>query len=245
MKALIVSIILLASCAKEAKISTDSFGLRVSDVHMDITQLNEIDWWIGAKRKEDKVTQSISFSIDMPLLPQKELDRLSNERQVDSWLVRVIQVKGSSGQDLGSFMTPFKYQKRSRSSNSGPNSSAAVKIYYAAAYASERLRSFKCPAFSHDKRIGSMAVKGKDASFEIAFGQSFPYQEKVQLVQMTPSSFNGGHTLTGQFHFEIAPYDSIGKRLMGTFKRIPRFVEVENEKFVNVPSCQGAHQELQ
>lgn len=244
MKALFFALLLVVSCSKEAEVSRDSFGIRVSAVTMDISQLDEIPWWIGAKRKEDKVTQSITFLIDMPKLKKKDLDYLLKERDVDSWLVRVVQVRGSKSQDLGSLLIPFVPRQHGRSSNTSASAHAAVKIYYAAAYASERMRKFKCPAFAHDKRVTKMQVSGDNDPFDIALGASFSYREKAQQVQLTPSSFNGGLSLTGQFYLEIAPYNTKKQSLMGSFKRIPRYVEILAEESVDVESCKGVHEEL-
>lgn len=243
MKLLFIALVLSISCSRNAEVSKDSFGVRISNVKMDIAQLNEVTWWIGAKKKEEKVSQSITFMVDMPHLSKEDLKFLITKRNVDSWLVRVIQVKGSQSQDLGSLITPFVPKKHGRGSNMSPSSHAAIKIFYAAAYASERMRNFKCPAFSHDKRITSMSVKGDNDEVEIILTGAVSYKEKAQQVQLSPSSFNGGHTLQGQFHLAIAPYDSKRQMLLGEFKQIPRYVDIEREESVFVASCQGLHPE--
>lgn len=243
MKALFFTLILFASCTQQAELSKDSFGIRISGVKMDISQLDEISWWIGAKKKEVEVTQSITFLLDMPKVKEDDLNHLLKGREIDSWLVRVIQIKGSKSQDLGSLLTPFfpRHHGRAHRSTAGL---AAIKIYYAAAYASERLRNFKCPAFAHDKRITGMSVEGDNRDFEINVGTFKSYMEKSQEVQLTPSSFNGGNSLQGEFHFEIAPYNSKKHGLMGDFKRIPRFVKIKTEQSIDVKSCKGVHPEL-
>lgn len=244
MKALFFTLILLASCTRHAELSKDSFGIRISGITMDISQLDEITWWIGAKKKETEVTQSITLLLDMPKVKEDDLNHLIKEREVDSWLVRVIQVKGSKSQDLGSLITPFFPRSHGRATHRSTAGLAAIKIYYAAAYASERLRNFKCPAFAHDKRIAAMSVEGDNSNFDIVVGTFKSYMEKAQEVQLTPSSFNGGNSLQGEFHFEIAPYNSKKQGLMGDFKRIPRYVEIKTEESVDVKSCKGVHPEL-
>lgn len=244
MKVLFFALVLFTSCTRHAELSKDTFGIKISSIQMDISQLNEITWWIGAKRKEEKVTQSVTFLVDMPKLKDDDLEYLSKDRDVDSWIVRVIQVKGSKSQDLGSFLIPFFPKQHGRSTNRTAATMAAVKIYYAAAFPSERMRGFSCPAFSHDKRISSMSIAGENKDFDITVSASKSYREKAQEVQLSPSSFNGGNSLQGEFHLEIAPYNAKKQTLLGEFRRIPKYIEVKSEDSVIVKSCQGVHPEL-
>ncbi|HXH76068.1 MAG TPA: hypothetical protein VNJ08_13945 [Bacteriovoracaceae bacterium] len=243
MKATFFALLLVISCDRKAQITKDSFAVKVSGIEMDLSQVNEVVWWIGAKKKEEKVTQSVTFLVSMPKLKEEDLEYLMKEKRIDSWLVRVIQVKGSKSQDLGSLITPFVPAQHGRSSSTAASAHAAVKIFYAAAYASERMRAFKCPAFSHDKRITSMSVKGEDKPIDLTIGAAISYREKAQQVQLSPSAFNGGHSLQGEFHLAIAAYDSKRQVLLGDFIRLPRYLEIEREESVYVASCQGVHPE--
>ena len=244
MKALFLTVLLACSCTKQSSLSRDAMGLRLADVQMDISHLNEIEWAIG-KQKEVTVTQSFVFMVDMPKVSEDDLAHLTNKRGINSWIMRVIVQRGSERQDLGSLYTRFKPKHTARGQGGGAPANVSLKVFYAAAYPSERFRFFKCPAFGHDKRIKDMRISGEAKNFEITIDQMTSYPEKSQLVELTPSSFNGGNSLVGEYFVEIAPYDSDKKVIHGAFKRIPMFVEVLSEEGVSVQSCAGVHEEIQ
>jgi hypothetical protein len=242
MKAIILTLLLCFSCTRYASFSKDAVGLQIAPVAMEITHLNEVEWNIGARR-EETVSQSITFIVDLPRLRNADLEYLSKERGINAWLVRLIVSRGSETQDLGSLYSPFQPKKFSRGINPGSPSSVNLKIYYAAAYASERFRMLRCPVFSHNKNISKMGIRGVNEDFSLALGQAVPYLEKSQLVELSPSSFNAGNSLIGNYFIEIAAFDSNKKIILSSFKRIPMYVSVASEESVNVKSCQGVHPE--
>ncbi len=243
MKALFLSVLILSSCTKYSKITKDAMGLRVTDVIMKIHNLKEVEWAIGLN-KEAIVTQSIVFTVDMPKLDEDDLAHLTELKGVDSWIIRLIAQRGSEKQDLGSLYARFKPKKILRGQFGGAPSNVTLKIYYAAAYPSERFRTFPCPAFSHTRRITDMKVQGEPTPFDLVFEQKVPYPEKVHLIELSPSAFNGGNSLAGEYFVEIAPYDSDKKVIHAGFKRIPMSVQVVLENNQAVESCLGVHPEM-
>jgi hypothetical protein len=247
MKALILSLSLMLSysCTKYAEFSKGTVGVHIHPVTMEVSHLNEIPWLVGTK-KEAKITQSFTFIVDLPKIRQADLDFLTDQKGIDSWIVRLIVNRGSETQDLGSLYALFKPKRVARSSQgTGATTSVTLKVFFAATYASERFRAFKCPAFGHNKRISSMGIKGENDEFSLTVSQSAPYNEKSHLVELTPTAFNAGNSLVGEYFVEIAPYDSKKKLVHSSFKRIPMYVSVEREESVRVRSCDGIHQELQ
>ena len=242
MKALLLTILLMCSCTKYSPLSKD-VHLKLSEVQMDISHLNEIDWLVG-ENKEAKVSQSFVFVVGMPKVDEDDLDYLYKHKGIDSWIIRLVVQKGLERQDLGSLYTRFKSKSTSRGQGGGASSSVTIKVYYAAAYASERLRFFHCPAFDHTKKISDMKVSGEQINFDLSVDLAKSYPEKSHLVELSPSSFNGGNSLVGEYFLEIAPYDSEKKLIHAAFKRIPRYVEVLAEERVPVRSCTGVHEEL-
>ena len=245
MKAILLTLLLALSCSRNVEVTRTSMGAEMNPVKMEISHLNEIEWRVGMK-KEKTITQSITFIVDMPKVSDDDLEYLTKKFDVDAWIVRLIAVRGSDTQDLGSLYSLFKPRKSGRRGyNSGTASSVSMKIFYAAAYASERFRSFKCPAFNHTKKISSMEIAGENTGFSLSIGQAFPYPEKSQHVELTPSSFNGGHTLVGEYFVEIAPYNSQKKYIHSRFKRIPMSIVVEQEDLIRIESCDGIDSEIQ
>jgi hypothetical protein len=244
MKAMFLTLLLCFSCTKYAEFNKDSVGIQIQPVTMGISHLNEVEWDVGL-RKEETISQSFTFIIDLPRMKKEDLDYLTEQKGIDAWILRLIVTRGSESQDLGSLYALFQPKKVSRGVNSGAPSSVTMKVYYAAAYASQRFRSFKCPAFSHNKKIASMDIMGSDEEFAINVGQATPYNEKSQLVELTPSSFNGGNSLVGNYFVEIAAYDSKKKMILSSFKRIPMYVKVSAEESIRIKSCDGIHPEIQ
>lgn len=237
MKAILLTLILALSCTRTAEVSRDSLNANISPVSMEISHLDQIEWPVG-KRNEEKVGQSFTFIVDMPRLSESDMDYLTERYGIDGWILRLIVRRGSETQDLGSLYSLFRPKKSSRSSfNSGSATSVSLKIFYAAAYASERFRKLKCPAFGHSRKISSMSIEGKNEDFAITVGNAIHYGEKSQRVELTPSSFNAGHSLVGEYFIEIAPYNSKTKTIHGGFKRIPMFINIAQEKIIRIKSC--------
>jgi hypothetical protein len=241
MKLLFLSFLLL-SCTKYASITKDSVGVTIHDVHMKVNHAQEIKWKVGNFR-EQVVSQSFTVMIEMPKLNIEDLDLLHDTRGIDAWILRVIMQRGSKSQDLGSLYTLFRPRQSSRVTSSAA-SSVSFKVYYAAAYASERFRNSKCPPFSHDKKIVSIDIDGSEEAFDIPITQAKSYQEKSQLIELNPSSFNGGNSLIADYYIEIAPYDSQKKLIYSPFKRIPNYVSIKAEDSVNIKECAGVHSEM-
>lgn len=236
-------LLLCYSCTKYATVTKENIGIQIRPVEMEISHLNEITWPVGLK-KEAKVSQSVTFIVDMPKIKKEDLDFLTEHKSIDSWILRLIVVRGSESQDLGSLYTMFSPRKVARTSSAvSATTSVTLKVFYAAAYASERFRAFKCPAFKHNKRIDLMSIKGSNEEFAINIGQAFPYNEKSHLVELTPSAFNAGNSLIGEYFIEIAPYDSKNKMIHSQFKRIPMYLSIQREDSISVPSCDGIQSE--
>lgn len=243
MKATLLSLLLFYSCTQHADLDQKGVTFQISPIQMEVSHLNDIDWKVGLK-KEYVVGQSITFIIDLPKMKERDLEVLTKHKGIDSWILRLIVTRGSESQDLGSLYAMFKPKRFSRTtSGNKATSSVSLKIYYAAAFASEKFRSFSCPAFSHNKKIKEMSIEGQNEEFSLSLGQSLPYNEKSHLVELTPSAFNGGNSLLGNYHIEIAAYDSINKTIHSSFKRIPMYVSVQSEESINTDSCSGIHPE--
>ncbi len=244
MKALFLTFLLFTACTRYSSVTKDAIGLRVSDAQTSISHLSEIEWQVG-KKKEVTLTQSFSFLVEMPKVHEDDLEHIYKTKGVNAWIIRLIVQKGSEKQDLGSLYALFKPQKVLRGQSAGAAKNVGLKVYYAAAYPSERFRFFNCPAFSHDRRISRMSVRGENRPFDITIDQVTPYPEKSQLIELTPSSFNGGNSLVGDYFLEIAAYDSNKKVIHGGFKRLPLYISVSEEERKLVKSCAEEHPELQ
>jgi len=238
MKLLFLSFLLLISCKPTPELSREAMGARLDKLELEVKSLKEIKWLVG-KKLEAEVTQSLVMQVDLPSLDESQLKLLQEYSKSDSWIVRVILERGRERQDLGALYAPFhpkSHYARGSNSSSTP-STVAIRIFYAAAFASERFRAMKCPPFGHDKRVTDFQISGKTQPQSLILNLSRSYPEKVQLVDLTPSSFNGGHTLVGNYFFEIAGYDSRTKTIQSEFLRLPENVSIKSEESQSIPTC--------
>jgi hypothetical protein len=245
MKAFFLTLLLTASCTKYAPVIKDQIGVRIENVELNIKELHDITWKVG-KFREYKVSQGLFAVIELPHLSDEDLDYLSKQKNVDSWILRVIVQRGSEAQDLGSLYAPFRSANFSGDAPSGGSpTQVALKIHYAASFASERFRKFNCPAFGHTKRLNKFQLAGEKKPISITFDQHIPYEEKSQKVELNPSGFNAGHSLVGNYFFEIAPYNKKEKTILSSFIRLPVYLEVMSEETQDLPSCSGLHPEFE
>lgn len=244
MRALLFLIILLtSSCTKYSVLSRDAMGLHINAIDMKILRVDEVTWLVG-KRREHKISQSFTFMVDTPKLSTKDLDYLTEQKGINAWIMRLVVQRGSDTQDLGSIYIPFRSKAKSRGHSGRQASSVFLKVYYAAAYASERFRMFHCPAFDHNRRIQSLKIAGEEKLINITLGPISHYREKAQHLELTPNAFNGGNSLEGDYFVEFAPYDYEKKMIHSSFIRIPQYVEVRSEEKISIPSCRGESPEL-
>jgi hypothetical protein len=243
MKALFLSLLLSTSCTKYASFEKNAVGISLEPVSMEISHLNEIEWKVGPKK--DELTQSITFIVDLPKLKADDLHFLSDQKGIDSWLIRIISRQSSKDQDIGSMYVLFKPSYAGRGASIGSTSSVTMRLMYAAAFMSERFRQFKCPAFAHNKKVSSMKISGSNDDFSIQLTGGMNYNDKAQMVGLRPTDFNVGHSLVGDYHIEIAAYDSKKKMILSNFKRLPMSVSVQSEEILSVEGCEGVHPELQ
>jgi len=245
MKAFFLILLLAVSCTKYAPVIKDQIGVRIENIELNIKELQDITWKVG-KFREYKVSQGLFVVIEVPNLSEEDLDYLSKQKNVDAWIVRVIVQRGSEAQDLGSLYAPFRSAKFAGDASSrGSPTQVALKIHYAASFASERFRKFTCPAFGHTKRLDKFQLTGDQKPITVTFDQQIPYEEKSQKVELNPSGFNAGHSLVGNYFFEIAPYNQKDKIILSSFRRLPVYVEVLSEETQDLPSCTGLHPEFE
>jgi hypothetical protein len=237
MKALL-TLLLCLSCTRYAELASKHAQFKIHNAPVDITHAQNSEWHVG-KKKEVELSQSFTFIVDLPKMRDDDLDTLIKEKEVDSWIVRLIQSKGPTTQDLGSMYTLFRPKKVTRVSAAGPAGSVTVKVYYAAAFASERFRRQECPMFEHDKKIVDLSVQGSSEEITVPIGQSNSYNERAQLIELVPSSFNGGNSLHGTYYIELAAYNFHKKTVMSPWIRYSKHVVVAEEAAVDMKSCRG------
>jgi len=244
MKAFFLTFLITLSCTKYAQLSSEGVSTSLKNIEMPLSDVDEIPWPIG-KWKDSKVTQSFTFIVSLPKISHDDFELVQQQKEMNAWILRLIFTQNNKSQDLGSLYVPLGSKKVLRGQGHSFPTSVAIKVYYSAAYPSERFRFSQCPAFNHRKRITKLSIKNDSSPFDLTFDQTTNYPEKSQVVEFAPTAFNGGDSLQGDYFLEIAPYNVEKKIILGAFKRIPQYIEVSGEESINVPSCDGVHPDNQ
>jgi hypothetical protein len=234
----------IQGCTRKAELQRDGVSLVITNAHWKVSKLIEGTWKVG-KLSRDLVSRNLTVILDLPVLEGDDENFLREKRNVDAWLVRVVQSSATNSRiELGTIYVPFRGQVMGRSHSTSVKS-ISFALTYAASAMSERFRSFTCPAFSHDKRLDDYELEGPQAPVEVAVGPGMKFEERVQKTDLVPNTFNVGHTMVGEYHFEVALYSSGEKRLHSTFQKLPFTVKVRREKSVTIEGCAGVHPELE
>jgi len=176
------------------------------------------------------------IEFEVPYIESSYQDSLYQRYQVDSWAFRLEKKTGENPRIYGHVAIFFRNTKK--------DSSNSLKIYYAAAAASERFRNFSCPAFSHRKQIAEMDIDRNGPStvdFFLKFESTL--SAKVYQSSFFPSSFNGGKKLEGEYIISMAAYSSKEKKLFSPWFPLEGKIKIQREEEIGVPSCIGSHEE--
>ena len=202
-----------------------------------------LDWKVGRGFKQT-ISKGVQVQFHLPVLKESDLEDVMS-KGIDAWIIKVIK-DGSRGREvMGYIYFPFKSKSlRSRTSIFSSTTmikKGAVNILYAAAYTSSRFRSFKCPAFGHNKVIEEFLLidGGKPPHFLISSSEERSVRGKIEKFGLAPSTYNGGTSLIGKYGVELAFYNIKNKKKMSNFVRVPGYLSIENEGEEIIKGCTG------
>lgn len=234
----------ISGCTRKAELQRDGISLQITNAQWKIAKIFEGTWKVG-RFQRDTVSRNLTVIMDLPILDSDDEDFLREKNHADAWLVRVVQSNPTNSRiELGTIFVPFRGKVLGRG-HSNSVKSISFALTYAASAMSERFRKFTCPAFSHDKRIDDYEVEGEQTPIEIAVVPGIKFAESPQKADLVPNSLNVGHSMVGEYRFEVALYSSLEKRLNSSFQVLPFSVKVIREKSIDVTGCAGVHPELE
>ena len=239
---LLIALVGFGGCTPKATLHKDGVSMQLSDVRWKVSKMVEGTWRVG-KLSRDVVGRNLTVILELPRIDDEDENHLRTEQGVDAWIIRVVQQNATASRiELGILYVPFRGTVKDRGMGS-PVRSVSFALTYAAAAMSERFRRFQCPAFSHDKLLDDYDVEGQEDPVEITLRPPTRFDERVHKSDLVPNSLNVGHTMVGQYTFEIALYGSAQKVLRSAFQPLPFHVAVKSEKSVKVDGCAGVHPE--
>jgi hypothetical protein len=247
MKATWLFLLILLGCRNESPLLEQNGRLFIKGAEVKIDNLNETNWQVGRPRRRSTVTQNFVFTITLPYLEESAKKTLYEKYGLDGWVLKITHRYGSQEVILGHVYAPMAGMKHRRLQDIEINQtkSVAIKISYAASYISERFRAFDCPAFGHNRKLNDINVQGTYSPMDIEVRYPSGFYIKPEIAELTPSNFNAGNSLTGDYTFELALYSLKNRAIATAFIPIKQSIKVGLEERVDVNGCAGIRPELQ
>lgn len=233
----------LWSCSDKALLEKSPFNSRLSGLQWSIDKVSEGTWKVGPRYRQ-MVSKNLVLVLSLPTIAKEDMSYLQQTYGVDSWVVKIIQLNPEGRMELAQLLAPFYSQPKSRA---GQLTIRAVSfaLTYAASAISERFRRFQCPAFSHSRRLDEWKVVGEPNTLDMTINSRGRFTEKLVTSELVPIALNIGHSMIGEYYFEVALYGSHRKELYSPFQRLPQSLKVIREETVEIEGCAGVHQEYQ
>lgn len=246
MKAAWLILFIILGCRNESSLVEGNGRLTLKDVEMKLSNLNDIDWKVGTPKKNSVVTQSIVFSVELPYLDEASRETLYKRYGMDGWILRLTQKVGSQQIPMGEVYAPMAGIKNQRNKNVEikQTKSVSIKIFYAAAYMSERFRTFNCPAFGHNRKVSDMEIFGDFSLLNLPIKSPEKFNSTPMIAELNPAAFNAGHSLVGDYFVEVALFSLKNKTLGTSFTPLKEIIRIGTEEKISVNGCAGVHQEL-
>lgn len=235
---------LLSSCTKYSDFEKKNSTYVLRNHTMGLSDLKNIEWKVGSGLKRQKVSKGFRVKVTLPQAPNSQIWKMHEEKQVDSWLLRVRKRKsGGVTKLLGYMYMPLiKTNPRSKDKSPADADYLFLQIVYAAAGPSKRFENFKCPAFGHNKLIKKLSIKKTSNRSEalVVSRTGDRLQAIANKVELTPVQFPTGMSLIGTYSIEIAFFNSKTKEILSNYIALSDAVEVEEEEDVYLKGCAGA-----
>ena len=239
--------ILLGSCDTNYSympINDKSFRINIS--RGSINHATPTDWRVGRRGKYKTLSKGFKISLKLPVISPSDLKDIHSKIKADSWVLKISR-RGSEGRAkvLGNIRLPLtkgRVKSSSKNIHFKRLRRAVFSIYYSAAAHSKRFERFPCPAFGHNKLISKARVI--DSSNTRPLKLKIHYRERagvsggLETIDFT-TRVNAGMSMTGNYIFELAFYNSVYKNRIGPFMPFKEQVVVPQEDQVDVRSCAG------
>lgn len=209
----------------------------LKDVDAQVNKFEPMDWHVGVN-EERIVSKGIILNLDLIELSTQTKETLSKEFRVDSWLYRFYRITKEGRKDYIGWVS-ISFDRISRSFQD-----FSVLIYYASAAVSRQFRSFKCPAFSHRKKLEDIEIKDFGKSIDKLFiARTDTVTADINNGQYFPITFNGGKELEGDYFVEAALYSSSLRITYSKWFQLQNVLQINKEIEVSLPSCLGIKEE--
>jgi len=210
---------------------------------VSIDEMRVIPWKVGKYRK-DLLSRGIRFSFELPIIEDKDLEQLYNQKGIDAWLIKLNRKQGLHNDTLGYYsMLLVSPNPRNQSDLrfSSPKK-GSIGINYAASSISMRLDEQPCPALNHRLLIEDYELKKENSprqQWVVSGADDFYVSAKVTMISYSPITVNGGMELKGDYSLEIAFYNQRQKRRVSPFIPLYKVASVAKETEMAIKGCEN------
>ncbi len=237
-------LLLIAGCTKESKVLRHKSAATIKNFNAKIAN-QEISLWETGIAKKAEVSKALVIGVKLPILKKDDAKYLFEKHRVNSWLLKINRMRNGRVTPVGYVAIPFFSVRTGQGRGWYKVEKVFVQIMYAAAYNSHRFRRFSCPAFEHNKKIGTVNIRyGNTYTNSISTGLPQPIGFDPDKPEIVPTKFNGGTTLVGEYTMEMALFNNEDKTINSQFLSIEGVVEVLNEETKALRGCEGVREEL-
>jgi hypothetical protein len=230
-------IILLVSCSADVKLVDEDNNYFIDGLDLEVKKYKEIPWKVGVD-KEQTITMGLALITDVPLMSSDDYQKLEAKHGVDSWIYQFIKRNNGKNTVLGYASIPLRRVTRSLDNFTS-------FIFYSAAAASTSYRSFRCPAFGHNKKVNKFFLNylSKDKP-KVYLGMRDVIRADVGGLDSFPLDFDGGDSLVGDYFVRVALWNSTNKRTYSRWFIVDGVVSIESEQPTFIKSCVGINEEI-
>ena len=235
-------LLLASSCQDFSKFIKGERNITIIPNRVSISSSEVADWRIGPLRRQE-VSKVLRIKLDFHQFETDHLQDLVKTIEIDSWIIRVKRKTLITSETLDTFYVPLLVPGRGKSDFRIKQVQAGfLNLFYSAAAISTRFEKFQCPAFDHDKIITDFEVInviGREKAIRASKVNANLMTGKLERYSYRPFPINAGKSMIGEYHFEIALYNTVEKLRKSNWFELHEAIKVSGEKAVAIKGCEN------
>lgn len=219
----------LVACSDKAQIRNSNNSVIVETAGLGIKSAKLLPWTVGPKAKQ-KITMGLKVTLDLPELSKSNREYLLKSKRVDSLLVKIKRMYKGHLIPIGAIIVPLsKYED---------------EVYFTIVYYAASLRpmftDYICVPYNLSylaKDVKVIDRKTGDTKMTIDTAYEEIYKDETVPFTFNNQSFIAGKNLVGEYHFQLAFYNSLEKTIKSSFYSYTQYASVDDEEKVDIVGC--------
>ena len=226
---LLISLTFIVGCREKTPVNKKGKAVTLDPPKQTITSYSIHGWGLN-----NEISSGFSMKVSVPDLSDDDREFLYAKYKADSWIFRI---KKGRNEYMGHIFVPFLNAKY-KGGRYPLIKDVILKVFYAAASISKRVRTLKCPMLDHRKKIVESGIEGITTFKKtMVVAAKNVVKGKVYKNHQRQEPFNGGMTLRGEYKVEYAMYSYETNTLFSDFIQMDKQVVISREKESSIPGC--------